>query len=117
LGGLLHVSLDFPPAYETLSYVWGDPTVCEEMKLRYFPSRSDPIGTPSSEAFETFYVTVNLASALRSIRYPVVPRLLYIDAIFISQNDKDERAQQVQLMVSIYTLGTQSIVWLGPEKM
>jgi hypothetical protein len=115
-GGLLHISLDSSVAYETISYVWGNPIVCENMRLRYLSSRSDPIGTQSqNEAFETFDITTNLPTALRNLRYRIVPRLLWIDAICINQNDVDERAQQVQLMASIYELGAQSIVWLGPE--
>jgi hypothetical protein len=41
---------------------------------------------------------------------------MWIDAICINQQDLGERAQQVQLMGSIYTGAARVVVWLGPEE-
>lgn len=41
---------------------------------------------------------------------------LWIDAIYINQNDSVERSQQVQLMGEIYSQATQVMVWLGQER-
>ncbi|RDW57321.1 hypothetical protein BP5796_12771 [Coleophoma crateriformis] len=85
--------------YEALSYVWGVP----HDKLR-IDVDNDP-----------FLVTVNLHVALSHLRDPSLERILWVDAICINQNDNEERAQQVQLMVKIYSKAHRVIVWLGKE--
>jgi hypothetical protein len=42
------------------------------------------------------------------------PSFLWIDAICIDQDNKEERAQQVTLMREIYRRASQVLVWLGP---
>jgi hypothetical protein len=62
---LVHASLDRPPSYEAISYVWGDPSMKREIRC--------------GEARAC--VTLNLFSALRHLRYPYSPRTLWADAI------------------------------------
>lgn len=85
--------------YEALSYVWGD------------ASRRKSITVESQQ----FQATENLESALRHLRYRDKPRVLWIDAICINQNNIAERNAQVQQMDLIYKGSQRVIVWLGPE--
>lgn len=90
--------LDAAPRYETISYVWGDPTVRESIIC-------------DGVLVET---TQNLYQALKQFREPTTSRLLWADAICINQNDLDERATQVMIMHEIYKSCQRCLVWLGP---
>ncbi|KAI0141584.1 heterokaryon incompatibility protein-domain-containing protein [Xylariaceae sp. FL1272] len=83
--------------YEALSYCWGD------------PGTTKPILVDGG----VLEVTVNLRSALRHLRLPDEPRVLWIDAICIDQSNVDERSHQVKLMRDIYRSAEQVVVWLG----
>jgi hypothetical protein len=62
-----------------------------------------------------FLVTANLDAALRNFarhrKWQSVP--LWIDAIYINQEDISERDQQVRRMKSIYEHAKHVIIWLG----
>ncbi|KAM7211348.1 Heterokaryon incompatibility protein (HET) domain containing protein [Rhypophila decipiens] len=90
-------SLDDNPRYEALSYVWGDPSICEKIILDN----------------QERDVTVNLFAALRRLRYPKKERHLWVDALCINQADNDEKTHQVGLMTFIYPQAKQVLVWLG----
>lgn len=121
---LVEVSLNDPNLhYQALSYVWGS-------------------AKPTSDIFVNggkLGVTRNLEKVLRQLRTnkfycsdrqcdcfqkpdsPVplnyhftFPSFLWIDAICIDQDNKEERAQQVTLMREIYRRASQVLVWLGP---
>jgi hypothetical protein len=85
--------------YEALSYVWGDPLVTR------------PIVLGGRDSF----VTDNLEHALRALRKRTEPRILWVDALCINQQDNVEKSSQIQLMASIYSLAHQVVVWLGKE--
>jgi hypothetical protein len=91
------VSLRNDPAFEALSYTWGDPNPKDTISVNGHP----------------FEVTVNLELALRALREPQRPRVLWIDAICINQNDTDEKNIQIPLMGEIYRTASQVVVWLG----
>ncbi|KAH7377533.1 heterokaryon incompatibility protein-domain-containing protein [Cadophora sp. MPI-SDFR-AT-0126] len=55
----------------------------------------------------------NLRLALENIRYRTLPRIVWVDALCINQDDLAERNQQVQLMGQIYQQAIEAIVWLG----
>ncbi|KAL2075189.1 hypothetical protein VTL71DRAFT_131 [Oculimacula yallundae] len=93
------VSLDERPQFEALSYVWGDPKVILEIKLNGI----------------RFWVTKNLYHALKALRRVDEPRIFWIDAVFVNQNDIAERQYQVSLMVQIYSTCQVCTVWLGEE--
>lgn len=84
--------------YEALSYVWG---------VTVFPHKISMDQKP-------FYVTYNLHTALKELRFPDRKRYLWIDAICINQHDYTEKASQVQMMRDIYAKASKTIVWLGP---
>jgi len=83
--------------YAALSYTWGsERKLCEiiinEMEM---------------------IVTKNAYLALRDLRYPDKDRILWIDALCIDQQNKEEQAKQVQQMGSIYSKAERVIIWLG----
>lgn len=86
--------------YEALSYVWGS------------GARSRTI-TLNSRAFT---VTENLYIALSHLRNRQLERLLWVDAICINQDDRDEKAKQIPLLRTIFAEAQHVIVWLGEAK-
>ncbi|KAH7079908.1 heterokaryon incompatibility protein-domain-containing protein [Paraphoma chrysanthemicola] len=59
-------------------------------------------------------ITANLDCALRHLRFTMVPRILWVDAISINQASTQERNHQVQIMGNIYSNAKEVIIWLGP---
>ena len=86
------------PHYTALSYCWG--TLVDAVSITVD-------GAPVS-------VTVNLASALRSLRSKGHSHI-WVDALCINQNDKIERGQQILRMKAIYRNAATTIAWLGPD--
>lgn len=98
--GSLHTfSLREQPAYEALSYVWGDPTHRKPIQL-------------NSQIVE---VTENLWTALRRLRKPSAPRVLWIDALCINQGDAEDKFSQVALMGEIFMGCAAAVLWLGED--
>ncbi|KAE8448512.1 hypothetical protein EG329_009393 [Mollisiaceae sp. DMI_Dod_QoI] len=100
------VDLDSPPTYEALSYRWGfgmDPDKKGEgMEKRLIIVDGCSMLVPRS--------SYELLHARSSIWHP---RVVWIDAICINQDDDDEKAYQVPLMGSIYSKASRVIVWPG----
>lgn len=93
------VPLDDLPAFDALSYAWGDPNVTEAIIVENEPRQA----------------TANLVMALRALRKRKKRRLLWVDALCINQGDLDEKNIQVPLMANIYSVATHVIAWLGPS--
>jgi hypothetical protein len=93
------VELDHTPPYRALSYMWGDPTITEEITINNFPCQ----------------VTVNLFVALRRLRTFRFKSPFWVDAVCINQNDLREKSQQIPLMKDIYSQAAEVIMWLGEE--
>ncbi|KXJ86418.1 heterokaryon incompatibility protein-domain-containing protein, partial [Microdochium bolleyi] len=91
-------SLDSPDLtpYEAVSYVWGDPDLCETITIDG----------------RELAVTRNATEMLTSLRKGE-HGYLWIDAICINQRDIAERSHQVQQMSRIYALASKLIVYLG----
>ncbi|KAL8760735.1 MAG: hypothetical protein Q9184_003093 [Pyrenodesmia sp. 2 TL-2023] len=85
------------PAYEELSYTWGDATVRRMIYVNRLP----------------FQVTRNLDVALRYLRQRDEPRVLWIDAVCIDQSNLAEKTHQVGMMGNIYRNAARVLVWLG----
>ncbi|EFQ25166.1 heterokaryon incompatibility protein [Colletotrichum graminicola] len=94
---LREANVDSLPSFAALSYVWGD------------PSQQQQIRVSGHEVF----VTKNLFDALRHFRLPDQELMLWADALCINQGDLEERADQVQLMREIYSRAATVLVWLG----
>ncbi|EUC47207.1 hypothetical protein COCMIDRAFT_52629, partial [Bipolaris oryzae ATCC 44560] len=91
--------LNSAPPYEALSYTWGDEESTCRISLDGLP----------------FDIRPNLRNALRRLRQSSSTRTIWIDAICINQNNKDEKSIQVPLMRNIYTRAERVIAWLGEE--
>ncbi|KAH7059087.1 heterokaryon incompatibility protein [Macrophomina phaseolina] len=96
---LTDASLDSPPEYEALSYVWGDPAKPNSVTL----------------AGRRVGVTENLATALRHLRLASRPRHLWVDALCIDQHNIDERDDQVMHMKEIYQRCSTDLLWLSED--
>ena len=112
------------PQYEALSYVWGskENPVDISVKIRN-PKRSKLYPSLGRKRWRglkacslaTISVTQNLATALPYLRKRDKPRVFWIDAICVNQQDRAERGHQVKRMAALYSMASQVIVWLGPE--
>ncbi|KAJ2992631.1 hypothetical protein NUW58_g2101 [Xylaria curta] len=96
---VIHSSLADPPPYIGISYAWGDAD----------DKRSIQIGNLNIP------VTVSLFGALDAVRQRGADVLIWIDALCIDQQNRNERSQQVQLMTQIYAKATNVAIWLGPS--
>ncbi len=93
----LVASLQHPPAYKYLSYIWGDASERESITV----------------ASDSCMVTKNLAIALWAIRRQNLTLTIWVDALCINQEDVMERNSQVLLIPQIVQGASETIVWLG----
>jgi hypothetical protein len=96
---ILHASFDELPYYTAMSYAWGDGIDTKSLVL-------EGANIP---------VAVSLYDALAAVRQKKKEVLVWIDALCIDQQNKDERAAQVRLMGHIYSQAVSVAIWLGPE--
>lgn len=96
---LVSYEIEKAPAYEPISYCWGDPT--------------HRIGIQCDGL--TLNITASLFKALRQFRHPKnkEPRLLWADGVCIDQMSVEERGSQVGMMDQVYLRGQCTLVWLG----
>ncbi|KDN71775.1 putative heterokaryon incompatibility protein [Colletotrichum sublineola] len=94
---LREANVDALPPFSALSYVWGDPSEKQQIRV----------------SGHEVSVTKNLFDALRHFRLPDQELMLWADALCINQDDLEERADQVQLMREIYSRAATVLVWLG----
>nr|XP_036580247.1 het domain-containing protein [Colletotrichum truncatum]KAF6788079.1 het domain-containing protein [Colletotrichum truncatum] len=100
-GGLEFVNIDSGAgAYETISYVWGDPSkthgmVCDGVEV---------------------LITKSLHGALTCLRLPHASRRLWADQICIDQENTEEKSSQIPLMNVIYRNAKHVLVWLGHDE-
>ena len=112
------------PQFEALSYVWGSTENPMDISVKARkPKRSKPFSLQGRSrrrrlevcSYGTISVTQNLATALPYLRREDKPRVFWIDAICVNQQDSTERGHQVKRMAAVYSMARQVIVWLGPE--
>ena len=104
------------PQYEALSYVWGSKKRPVDISVKAKePEGSEPFSLLRLSQRRTISVTQNLATALPYLRKEDKPRVFWIDAICVNQQDSAERGHQVKRMAAVYSMASQVIVWLGPE--
>ena len=94
------VPLSRDTGYEALSYAWDDSQATIPITLQG----------------QGFQVTSNLHSALVELRRRLKPRVLWVDAVCIDQNNIVELGSQVQNMRKIYQYARQVLVWLGAAR-
>lgn len=91
------VQFEDNPAYDALSYEWGNPR----------KSHSISVGG------KRFRVTENLWKALHNVRHETEPRTLWVDAVCIDQTSLEEKNSQVPLMSLVYQRARRVLVSLG----
>jgi hypothetical protein len=91
------VSLDTPPRFEALSYVWGSRHTTTNILLE---------GVPVA-------VTQNLAAALHRLRNPRRQRVIWVDCLCIDQKNTDELSYQVSLIGAIFKKAERVVCMLG----
>ncbi|KAF2710666.1 hypothetical protein K504DRAFT_465738 [Pleomassaria siparia CBS 279.74] len=96
---LLHFSLKKPPSYRAISYARGDAGDTRKIML-------EGMNIP---------VPVSLHGALEALREKKEGVLVWVDFLCIDQQNRDEKAQQLQYMTSIYSKADSVALWLGPE--
>ncbi|KAK3901870.1 heterokaryon incompatibility protein-domain-containing protein, partial [Staphylotrichum tortipilum] len=96
---LVHHDLDGPDpvSFEAISYRWAG---SDKTSIVDFGGKVLPIPT---SAYDVLRSRVSLWRT----------RLVWIDAICVNQDDKDDKNQQVRLMRDIYSKAARTIVWLG----
>jgi Heterokaryon incompatibility protein (HET) len=94
---LLPARLSEDPAFEAISYTWGNQSDRETI----FVSGA------------SLGVSRNLANALRNFRLRDRKRRFWADAVCINQDDVQERSKQVQIMRDIFSQARKTRVWLG----
>jgi hypothetical protein len=99
---LMNIDIGQAPEYNALSYTWG----------------LDPPSKTILANRHPLLITSNLYDALSEIQkrrdsFYDMPRLLWVDAICINQEDNDEKSVQLQLMSSIYKSAEHVLIWLG----
>ncbi|KAF2830871.1 HET-domain-containing protein [Ophiobolus disseminans] len=111
---IIHERLQDEPrtSYECLSYTWGSATQAHE-KLYIWQKHTTADGEKNS--LQYLNVRTNLMTALRYLRLPDSPRVLWIDAVCIDQSNLTEKGQEVGRMGQIYNKASRVVVWLGPE--
>ncbi|ORY13402.1 heterokaryon incompatibility protein-domain-containing protein [Clohesyomyces aquaticus] len=97
-------------SYAALSYVWGDPSITENIIV---DGHVVAVTTNLVLAMRGFCRFVRRSHIAEDIdRYTC---LLWADALCINQSDITERDSQVRLMGQIYSKAEQTLVWLGPS--
>ncbi|KAF2648158.1 HET-domain-containing protein, partial [Lophiostoma macrostomum CBS 122681] len=89
---------DLEAQYEAISYCWGPPV----LECPLFNSDGTVV-----------HVTKNLESAIRRFCLRAEQRWLWADAACINQNDDQEKAVQIPLMVGIFRGAKTVLAWLG----
>ena len=96
-GKLVTTSLNYHPRYIAISHAWGGPQIS-------LPLFIDGVRIP---------ITEELCVCLMNVRRISSEQAFWVDAISINQCDLQERAEQVQLMQSIFSGAAYVHVWLG----
>ncbi|KAK1687703.1 heterokaryon incompatibility protein-domain-containing protein [Colletotrichum godetiae] len=96
-GAFSVATLDDEPAYQCISYVWGD------------ASNTKYIMVDGKE----LKITTSLFLALRRVRSEQERTTLWADALCINQDDHEEKRVQVDMMFEIYSKCSNCLMWLG----
>lgn len=96
---LVDCTLDQTHEYEALSYTWGNPA-----------------DAPTDQIIcngQTLLVKKNLFNALHRLRRVDTKRRIWVDAICINQESKEDKSSQLPLMPEIYRGCSRVVIWLG----
>jgi Heterokaryon incompatibility protein (HET) len=118
---IFHADTASNPSYEALSYVWGSSKYTHEVCIRptfYGDTLERRFANLSTRErrkprLQTLGVSRNLSVALSYLTLPDRPRIFWIDAICIDQNNREEKSREVGRMGYIYSRARRVVVWLG----
>ncbi|KAH7090323.1 heterokaryon incompatibility protein-domain-containing protein [Paraphoma chrysanthemicola] len=96
---IIHSSIEDAPEYTAISYAWGDGIDTRTLLLQ-------GVNIP---------VAVSLHDALRAVRRREEDIFVWVDALCIDQQNKEEKNRQIRLMGQIYSRATSVAIWIGPE--
>lgn len=96
---LIQASLSAVPTYSAISYEWGTSEVYVTISLDNKP----------------FGIRPNLWTFLMHLRDTDTPKVVWVDAVCINQDDMTERGAQVSLMGEIYNKADSTLIWLGAK--
>lgn len=108
--------------YEALSYNWGTDDPVNEIRIRMPRVRESSTGVrglrnlalqAASTEHRKFHIRWNLYTALRQLRMRDRTLVLWVDALCINQEDKQEKNHQVSRMAEIYSRASNVCIWLG----
>ena len=95
---IFRLGAEATPAYESLSYCWGDPATVDRIELDG----------------KSHYATDSLGSFLRrQVGQDTTDQCLWIDALCIDQDNEEEKACQVSIMGRIYSNASRLLL-IGP---
>jgi hypothetical protein len=94
---LITTNITSSPAFEALSYAWGDDAHMKAISIDG----------------EQFWIRSNLYYCLHHIRRLDTFTTVWADALCINQEDDDEKSIQIKLMPRIYQSATSTLIWLG----
>jgi hypothetical protein len=100
------------PSYIALSYTWESPflpKLAPLVKTRSSLERRVVCGGKNVCAGENMYDVLAIMKGIS------LPHPIWIDALCIDQNNKDEASKQVRIMGDIYSTAREVIAWLGPH--
>ncbi|KAH8800196.1 heterokaryon incompatibility protein-domain-containing protein [Xylogone sp. PMI_703] len=104
-GRLKVMELNSSPLFEALSYTradeTGNSTRCERIFL--------------GEFWDVLHITSSCEKALRWLRYAREDRVLWVDSIYINQDNDNERSHQVGMMHDIFRNAVRVLAYLGDE--
>lgn len=98
------------PFFEALSYTWG--SSLDQRAIEILPSNEDANPNWKGE-ISNMFIRRNLHDAMQYLRSPSAPRMLWIDAISINQEDRAEQGNQVRRMKDIFKYARRVIAWIG----
>lgn len=103
------VSLDSPPLYEAISYVWGvtDSISCPASSVIQLED-DNSVGNTGS-----INISPNCSAVLKRLRQRDEPKTLWIDAVSIDQDNIVEKSTQIPLMGEVYSKAYRALIWLG----
>jgi Heterokaryon incompatibility protein (HET) len=100
----LHVTcLSSQPSFEAISYTWGEVVDCKPIVIN---NDDCPVA-----------IRHNLWTFLNVLRPPEGEgsRMVWVDALCISQFDAEEKAEQVRMIGKIFSAAFRVVAWLGEE--
>ncbi|KAF8851894.1 HET-domain-containing protein [Acephala macrosclerotiorum] len=98
---LVHFSLQAAPAFQAVSYVWGNPDRIAQLSL------TDGTELP---------VTKSIQDSIPFLSQHCSTGYLWIDQLCINQDDMNERIHQVKMMGNIYRKTAHALVWLDEQE-